>query len=86
MTIIELRESIEKHGLITGFDSETRNLIIISKGYQMLGKINQNEAFNVHMNKHFNRVVGTEEQHKIFKAIFDFIKTPINEREGGAAE
>lgn len=80
MTIIELREAIEKYGLITGFDSETRNLIIISKGYQMLGKINQNESFNVQMNKHFNRVVGKEERNEIFKAIFDFIKTPINER------
>ena len=82
MELDNLRKTIELHGLRTGFDMETNKLVILSNGFMKLGEINHSEQFDVHINGHFKRQVPREAQIDIFKAIFRFVETPIEKRQG----
>lgn len=80
MTINELKAIVESCNLRGGFDLEKEDFIILSVGYQLLGRVEYKENFKVNLNKHFYRIVPTENITKISHAIWDYTQTPLEQR------
>jgi len=81
MNLNELRTAIELEGFNTGLDLSTDSLVIMTKGYKKIGEIKYEKMFDVILNIHHSRSLFTEESKKnIYKAILEFVSTPIEER------
>lgn len=85
MTKDELQRAINLKGFRFGYDTGTGEGLIISKGYQLLGRIDPEKQFCVNLNKHFERLIDEEVKTEIYDAIIEFVKTPIEDRKAGAA-
>lgn len=82
MNLTDLRRIIEKHGLRTVYDTGAGNLVILSSGYQQLGKIDVTKQFAVDFNRHFQNNISRFVQKAVFSAVFKFVETPMEQRDG----
>jgi len=81
MNLDELKAAIEGEGFNTGYDLSTEGLIIMTKGYKKIGEIKYEKPFDVILNLHHSRSSVTEEnKNNIYKAILEFVSTPIEDR------
>lgn len=81
MTLDELKDAIEVEGFHTGYDLSTDGLVIMTEGYKKIGEIKYEKPFDVILNLHHSRSLVTEEsKNNIYKAILEFVSTPIEER------
>lgn len=76
-----LRKKIVALGLRSGYDYETNDLVILSQGYALLGRVNHTRQFHVELNKHFDRLVPRDTKKAVYEAINAFVNTPMNEKE-----
>lgn len=83
MILTELQAVIENRNLMTRIDQSTAEplLIITTKKDKQLGEINLANTFDVNINQDFRANLTRDGEMAIYRAIFDFVGTPLHQRE-----
>lgn len=80
-TLKSLDKQLQDLGFRTGYSAEKEALLILSKGYLLLGEVRYNKQCDVRLNGHFERMADSLIKELAVLAIAWFISTPFEDRQ-----